>query len=60
MHFFRISNVNVYVFSVCRCLLDARLTGSNSKFMLRSADNKLQYQLEAFRFQNAESGLVSI
>ncbi|TNN45579.1 Zona pellucida sperm-binding protein 3 [Liparis tanakae] len=42
------------------CLLDARLTGSNSKFMLRSADNKLQFQLEAFRFQNAESGLLYI
>uniref|UniRef100_A0A8C2Z1C0 Zona pellucida sperm-binding protein 3 n=1 Tax=Cyclopterus lumpus TaxID=8103 RepID=A0A8C2Z1C0_CYCLU len=42
------------------CLLDARLTGSDSKFMLRSADNKLQFQLEAFRFQNVDTGLLYI
>lgn len=47
-------------FPVCRCLIDARLTGSSSKFMDRTAENKLQFQLEAFRFQGSESGLVSI
>ena len=53
------SNVILYVFPSCRCLVDARITGSDSKFMPRTAENKLQFQLEAFRFQNAESGLVS-
>lgn len=47
-------------FSAYRCLLDARITGSDSKFMARTAENKLQFQLEAFRFQGAESGLVCI
>ncbi|XP_042372207.1 zona pellucida sperm-binding protein 3-like, partial [Plectropomus leopardus] len=42
------------------CLLDARITGSDSKFMARSAENKLQFQLEAFRFQGADSGLLYI
>ncbi|XP_042267776.1 zona pellucida sperm-binding protein 3-like [Thunnus maccoyii] len=42
------------------CLLDARITGSDSKFMARTAENKLQFQLEAFRFQGAESGLLYI
>lgn len=42
------------------CLLDARLTGSGSKFMPRTAENKLQFQLEAFRFQGASSGLLYI
>ncbi|XP_071344381.1 zona pellucida sperm-binding protein 3-like [Trachinotus anak] len=42
------------------CLLDARITGSSSKFMSRSAENKLQFQLEAFRFKGAESGLLYI
>lgn len=46
--------------SACRCLVDAIITGSDSKFMARTAENKLQFQLEAFRFQGAESGLVSI
>lgn len=44
---------------VCRCLVDGVVTGSGSKFMPRKAENVLQFQLEAFRFQNAESGLVS-
>ncbi|XP_068460062.1 zona pellucida sperm-binding protein 3-like [Clinocottus analis] len=42
------------------CLLDARLTGSSSRFMMRSADNKLQFQLEAFKFQGENSGLLYI
>ncbi|XP_076589244.1 zona pellucida sperm-binding protein 3-like [Chaetodon auriga] len=42
------------------CLVDARITGSDSKFMPRTAENKLQFQLEAFRFQGADSGLLYI
>ncbi|KAM8891203.1 zona pellucida sperm-binding protein 3-like [Spinachia spinachia] len=42
------------------CLLDGRLTGSNSRFMARTADNKLQFQLAAFKFQAADNGLLYI
>ncbi|XP_029378471.1 zona pellucida sperm-binding protein 3-like [Echeneis naucrates] len=42
------------------CLIDARITGSKSKFMPRTADHKLHLQLEAFRFQGVESGLMYI
>uniref|UniRef100_A0A3Q3FWH6 Zona pellucida sperm-binding protein 3 n=1 Tax=Kryptolebias marmoratus TaxID=37003 RepID=A0A3Q3FWH6_KRYMA len=42
------------------CLIDARITGSDSKFMARTAENKLQFQLEAFRFQGADSGVMYI
>lgn len=34
-----------------RCLIDAKMTGSHSQFMPRSADYKLYFQVEAFRFQ---------
>lgn len=54
------TDVILYVLLVCRCLLDARITGSSSRFLPRSAENKLQFQLEAFRFQGADSGLVRI
>ncbi|XP_071783009.1 zona pellucida sperm-binding protein 3-like [Centroberyx gerrardi] len=37
------------------CLVDAKLTGSSSRFLPRSEDNKLQIQLEAFRFQQQSS-----
>uniref|UniRef100_A0A672T5Y0 Zona pellucida sperm-binding protein 3 n=1 Tax=Sinocyclocheilus grahami TaxID=75366 RepID=A0A672T5Y0_SINGR len=33
------------------CLVDAKLTGSTSSFMRRIQSDKLQFQLEAFRFQ---------
>ncbi|XP_036437101.1 zona pellucida sperm-binding protein 3-like [Colossoma macropomum] len=33
------------------CLIDAKITGSKSRFMPRIQRNKLQLQLEAFRFQ---------
>ncbi|CAK6968983.1 zona pellucida sperm-binding protein 3-like [Scomber scombrus] len=49
-----------YGFIESGCLLDARITGSDSKFMPRTADNKLQFQLEAFRFKNADSGMLYI
>ncbi|XP_033941909.1 zona pellucida sperm-binding protein 3-like [Pseudochaenichthys georgianus] len=42
------------------CLVDARITGSSSKFMHRTAENKLQFQLEAFRFKNVDSGMLYI
>lgn len=41
-----------------RCFVDARITGSDSKFLARTEENKLRFQLEAFRFQNSESGVV--
>ncbi|CAB1441011.1 unnamed protein product [Pleuronectes platessa] len=42
------------------CLVDARITDSSSRFLDRHADNKLRFQLEAFRFQNVESGIIYI
>ncbi|XP_016397178.1 zona pellucida sperm-binding protein 3-like [Sinocyclocheilus rhinocerous] len=42
------------------CLVDAKLTGSRSRFMPRTQGDKLQFQLEAFRFHQADSGLVYI
>ncbi|XP_039543061.1 zona pellucida sperm-binding protein 3-like isoform X3 [Pimephales promelas] len=42
------------------CLVDAKLTGSTSRFMPRTQVDKLRFQLEAFRFQQADSGLVYI
>ncbi|XP_054475776.1 zona pellucida sperm-binding protein 3-like [Anoplopoma fimbria] len=42
------------------CFIDAKLTGSDSKFLVPTEMNKLQFQLEAFRFQGAESGLLYI
>ncbi|XP_052402854.1 zona pellucida sperm-binding protein 3 [Carassius gibelio] len=42
------------------CLVDAKLTGSKSHFMPRTRGDKLQFQLETFRFYQAGSGLVYI
>ncbi|XP_067302699.1 zona pellucida sperm-binding protein 3-like [Pseudorasbora parva] len=42
------------------CLVDAKLTGSTSHFMPRTQSDKLRFQLEVFRFQQADSGLVYI
>ncbi|XP_016395521.1 zona pellucida sperm-binding protein 3-like [Sinocyclocheilus rhinocerous] len=42
------------------CLVDAKLTGSRSHFMPRTQGDKLRFQLEAFRFQQPDSGLVYI
>ncbi len=41
-----------------RCLFDSQLTGSSSQFLPRSQDDKLQFELEAFRFQQDNSGVV--
>ncbi|XP_016323539.1 zona pellucida sperm-binding protein 3-like isoform X2 [Sinocyclocheilus anshuiensis] len=42
------------------CLVDAKLTGSRSRFMPQTRGDKLQFQLEAFRFHQADNGLVYI
>ncbi|KAK2883726.1 hypothetical protein Q8A67_017363 [Cirrhinus molitorella] len=42
------------------CMVDAKLTGSTSSFMRRVQNDKLHFQLEAFRFQQDDSGLVYI
>ncbi|XP_043074708.1 zona pellucida sperm-binding protein 3-like [Puntigrus tetrazona] len=42
------------------CLVDAKLTGSTSSFMHRVQDNKLQFQLETFRFQQSDGAQVYI
>ncbi|XP_044211595.1 zona pellucida sperm-binding protein 3-like [Thunnus albacares] len=42
------------------CLFDSQLTGSSSKFLSRSQDDRLQFELEAFRFQQDDSGLIYI
>ncbi|XP_028817788.1 zona pellucida sperm-binding protein 3-like [Denticeps clupeoides] len=38
------------------CLVDSKLTGSSSRFLPRTQDFKLQFQLEAFRFQQGDTG----
>ncbi|KAG7259956.1 hypothetical protein CRUP_027022 [Coryphaenoides rupestris] len=42
------------------CLMDGILTGSRSQILPRVQDDKLQIQLEAFRFQQESSGLIYI
>ncbi|XP_056619655.1 zona pellucida sperm-binding protein 3-like [Triplophysa dalaica] len=42
------------------CMVDAKLTGSPSHFMQRVQNDKLQFQLEAFRFQQTGSGSVYV
>ncbi|CAJ1055924.1 zona pellucida sperm-binding protein 3-like [Xyrichtys novacula] len=42
------------------CLFDSQLTGSSSRFLPRSQDDKLQFELEAFRFQQDDSGTIYI
>ncbi|XP_032378887.1 zona pellucida sperm-binding protein 3 [Etheostoma spectabile] len=42
------------------CMFDSQLTGSTSRFLPRSQDDKLQFQMEAFRFQQDESGIIYI
>uniref|UniRef100_A0A3Q1FFM0 Zona pellucida sperm-binding protein 3 n=1 Tax=Acanthochromis polyacanthus TaxID=80966 RepID=A0A3Q1FFM0_9TELE len=40
------------------CLFDSQLTGSSSQFLPRSQDGKLQFEIEAFKFQQDNSGVV--
>uniref|UniRef100_A0AAY4AWU5 ZP domain-containing protein n=1 Tax=Denticeps clupeoides TaxID=299321 RepID=A0AAY4AWU5_9TELE len=42
------------------CLVDSKLTGSSSRFLPRTQDFKLQFQLEAFRFQQGDTGSVRV
>ncbi|KAM7397328.1 hypothetical protein PAMP_020311 [Pampus punctatissimus] len=42
------------------CLYDSQLTGSSSQFLPRSRDDTLQFELEAFRFQQDDSGVIYI
>ncbi|XP_072549136.1 zona pellucida glycoprotein 3e [Salminus brasiliensis] len=42
------------------CLLDAKITDSRSHYLPQTQADKLQFQLEAFRFQQETSGLVYI
>ncbi|XP_041651598.1 zona pellucida sperm-binding protein 3-like isoform X2 [Cheilinus undulatus] len=42
------------------CLFDSQLTGSHSRFLPRSQDDRLQFELEAFRFQQDDSGVIYI
>uniref|UniRef100_A0A8C5D4Q0 Zona pellucida sperm-binding protein 3 n=1 Tax=Gouania willdenowi TaxID=441366 RepID=A0A8C5D4Q0_GOUWI len=49
-----------YAFIEDGCLVDGRLTGAKSKFIPRGSDDKLQFQLEAFKFQGADSGMLYI
>ncbi|XP_043074519.1 zona pellucida sperm-binding protein 3a.1 [Puntigrus tetrazona] len=42
------------------CFTDAKYTGSVSRFLPRVQDDKLQFQLETFRFQQESSGFVYI
>lgn len=42
-----------------RCMMDAKLTNSRSRFMSRIQDDTLQFQIEAFRFKQDSNGMVS-
>uniref|UniRef100_A0A671MFH4 Zona pellucida sperm-binding protein 3 n=1 Tax=Sinocyclocheilus anshuiensis TaxID=1608454 RepID=A0A671MFH4_9TELE len=42
------------------CMMDAKLTESRSSFMSRIQDDKLQFQIEAFRFEQDSSGMIYI
>lgn len=44
----------------CRCLIDAKLTGSRSHFLPRTQDDKLRFELEAFRFAQGDQNEVSV
>ena len=42
-----------------RCLMDSKLTNSRSQFLLRVQDDKLHFQLDAFRFAHETRSAVS-
>uniref|UniRef100_A0A672LI41 ZP domain-containing protein n=1 Tax=Sinocyclocheilus grahami TaxID=75366 RepID=A0A672LI41_SINGR len=46
--------------TILRCMMDAKLTESRSRFMSRIQDDKLQFQIEAFRFEQDSSGMIYI
>lgn len=47
------------IFSFIRCFSDAKLTGAKSYFMPRSQEDKLHFQLKAFRFYQDDRNSVS-
>ncbi|KAL2088361.1 hypothetical protein ACEWY4_015260 [Coilia grayii] len=42
------------------CLVDAKLTGSRSQFLPRAEDNRLKFELEAFRFAQGDGQSIYI
>nr|ANS71335.1 egg envelope protein EeZPCb [Engraulis encrasicolus] len=42
------------------CLVDAKLTGSRSRFLPRTKEDKLQFELEAFTFAEADDPTIYI
>lgn len=42
------------------CLMDAKLSGSSSRFMRRTQDDKLQFQVEAFMFVDQNIDVIYI
>ncbi|KAM9853991.1 zona pellucida sperm-binding protein 3-like [Aulostomus maculatus] len=42
------------------CLFDSQLTGSTSQFLPRTQDDRLQFELEAFKFQQDDSGVLYV
>ncbi|KAM6937033.1 zona pellucida sperm-binding protein 3-like [Xenentodon cancila] len=42
------------------CLFDSQLTGSTSRFLPRSQDDKLQFEVEVFRFEQDNRGVLYI
>ncbi|XP_077939137.1 zona pellucida sperm-binding protein 3 isoform X2 [Gasterosteus aculeatus] len=56
-----VDTVPRYVFLGNRgCLFDSQLTGSSSRFLPRSQNEKLQFQVEAFKFQQDNNGVLYI
>ncbi|KAI2668784.1 Zona pellucida sperm-binding protein 3 [Labeo rohita] len=52
---------NMYTFiENSGCMTDAKLTNSRSRFMSRIQDDKLQFQIEAFRFKQDSQGMIYI
>lgn len=52
-------NMRVF-FCHIRCFSDSKQTGANSFFLQRSEEDKLQFQLKAFRFNRDKFGNNSV
>lgn len=57
--FMHVKLTPVLFFPNMRCLTDTKLTGSKSYFMPRSHEDKLHFQLKAFRFHQDDRKTVS-
>ncbi|XP_061892231.1 zona pellucida sperm-binding protein 3-like [Entelurus aequoreus] len=55
-----IHSVPRYVFIEHGCLLDSKLPGSKSHFVVRTQDDKLQLVIDAFKFHNEDRGELYI